>query len=208
MICDQRLNKRCVATPLNSGGELIEGDVVFDVFGNDGAVLIGDGLEVAEGEAGVGVESGEVFGFDDVAHMVAGGVGLEEILDGREGFGGLTVGDELGEFLLEEFVFVFEARDEAEDFLENFAKGEAAIDGGGAAEFVEGVILLGLVEDFVIDVVDDLVPFAFTDGGGDFRVSFYGFLELLEEHAVDLHALVADGLLFHGGDDVVAPRCS
>ena len=83
------------------------------------------------------------------------------------GFLGLVVGDELGELLFQQLVLGLEARDEAEDLLEDFAERQAAIHGGGLAELVEGVVLLGLVEDLAVHVVDDAVPLPGLDAGGD-----------------------------------------
>src|SRR3972149_1414390 len=84
-------------------GELVQGDVIFDVFGNQGAVLFRHGAEVPGGKEWVGGQIGEVAALDDVAHLVAGDIGLEEGLDGGDGPGlfGLGVGDELGELLFQ-----------------------------------------------------------------------------------------------------------
>ncbi len=120
------------------------------------------------------------------------------------GLFGLVVGDELGELLFQQFVLGLEARDEAEDLLQDLAQRQAAVHGGGLAQLVEGVVLLGLVEDFAVDVVDDAVPLPGLDGCGDGLVLAHGVLELLEEHAVDLHALVADRLFLDRGEDVGA----
>ena len=124
------------------------------------------GLEVAGGEDRIGGQIGELPALDDVADLVAGDVGLEVGLDGRNGLGlfGLVVGDELGELLFQQFILGLEARDEAEDLLQNFAQGQAAIHGGGFAQLVEGVVLLGLVEDLAVHVVDDAVPLPGLDG--------------------------------------------
>ena len=116
----------------------------------------------------------------------------------------LVVGDELGELLFQQFILGLEARDEAEDLFQDFAQRQAAVHGGGAAELVEGVEFLGLVEDFVVHVVDDAIPLAGLDAGGDEVVLAHRVLESLEEHAVDLHSLGADGLLLDRGEDVGA----
>jgi hypothetical protein len=60
---------------------------------------------------------------------------------------GLAVGDELGELFFQQFVLGLEARDQAEDLFQDLAQGQAAVHGGGAAQLVEGVVLVGLVED-------------------------------------------------------------
>ena len=120
------------------------------------------------------------------------------------GLVGLVVGDELGELLFQQLVLGLEARDQAEDLLQDLAQGQAAVHGGGFAQLVEGVVLLGLVEDLAVHVVDDAVPLPGLDGRGDGVVLAHGVLELLEEHAVDLHALVADGLFLDRGEDVGA----
>src|SRR5437016_2395599 len=132
-----------------SGGELIQGDVVLDVFRNKGAVLLRYGAEIACGEDRVGGQIGELAALDDMAYLVAGDVGLEEGLDGRDGLGlfGLGIGDELGELLFQQFVLRLEARDQAEDLFEDFAQGQAAVHGGGFTQLVEGVVLLGFIED-------------------------------------------------------------
>ena len=93
------------------------------------------------GEERVGGQIGEVFAVDDVAHPVAGDVGLEVGLDGRDGRGwlGHAVGDELGELFLQQLILGLEARDEAEDLFQYLAQSQAAVHGGGLAQFVEGV---------------------------------------------------------------------
>ena len=47
-----------------------------------------------------------MFALDDMAHVIAGDIGLEESFDGRNvlGFFRLDVRHELGEFLLKQFV--------------------------------------------------------------------------------------------------------
>ena len=109
---------------------------------------------------GIGGQIGELRFVDDVADLVAGDVGLEVGLDRRDGLGffGLVVGDELGELLLQQLILGFEARDEAEDLFQNLAQRQAAIHGGGFAQLVESVVLVGLVEDLAVHVVDDAVP--------------------------------------------------
>ncbi len=72
----------------------------------------------------------------------------------------------------------------------------------GFAQLVEGVVLLGLVEDLAVDVVDDAVPLPGLDGLRDGLVLAHGVLELLEEHPVDLHPLIADGLFLDHREDV------
>src|SRR5437879_1405452 len=52
-----------------SGGELIQGDVVLDVFGNQGAVLRRYGAKIACGEDRVGGQIGELAALDDMAHL-------------------------------------------------------------------------------------------------------------------------------------------
>ena len=49
-------------------------------------------------------------------------------------------------------------RNEAQDLLQDLAKCQATVHGGGFAQLVEGVVPLGLVEDFAVHVVDDAVP--------------------------------------------------
>src|ERR1017187_9250195 len=143
-------------------GELIQRDVILDIFGYENAVLRGHSFEVGRGEGWVGGQIGELPSVDDVADAVAGDVGLEVGLDGGDGLGlfGLAVGDELGELLFEQLVLGLEAGNEAEDFFEDLAQGEAAVDGGSFAELVEGVVLLGFVEDLAVHVVDDAIPLA------------------------------------------------
>jgi len=108
---------------------LIETDVILDVFRDERAVSGRHGAEVAGGEDGVGGQIGELAGLDDVADLVAGDVGLEEGLDGgdRRGLIGLAVGDELGEFLLQQLVFGLKAGNQAEDLLQNLAQAQAAV---------------------------------------------------------------------------------
>src|ERR1017187_8072507 len=82
-----------------SGGELVQGNVVLHVFGDESAILRRHCLEVRRGKHGVGGQVGELPGVDNVADAAAGDVGLEVSLDGRDGgrLFGLAVGDELGE---------------------------------------------------------------------------------------------------------------
>jgi len=140
--------------------ELVQGDVVLDVFWNQGAVLRRHGAEVAGGKDRVGGQISEVLALDNVAHLIAGDVGLEECLDGRDGSGlfGLGVGDELGELFLQQLILGLEAWDEAEYLFQNLAQGEAAIHGGSLAQLVKIVILLGFVEDLAVHVVDNAIP--------------------------------------------------
>jgi len=187
-----------------SGDELVEGNVVLNVFGNEGAILLRDSFKIAGREDGVGGEVGEVAGLDDVAHLIAGDVGLEVGLERGNGLGfvGFVVGDELGELLFKEFILGFEARDETEDLFENLAQGETTVHVGGLTEFFEGVELGRFGEDFLVHVVDDTVPVAGLDAGGDEVVFLNPSLEPLVEHAVDLHAAFADLFLFDGGKNV------
>ena len=112
---------------------------------------------------------------------------------------GLVVGDELGELLFQQFILGLEARDEAEDLFQDLTQRQTAIHGGGFAQLVEGVVLLGLVENLAIDIVDDAIPLPGLDGFSDGFVLAHGVLKFLEEHAVDLHALEANGLLLDRG---------
>src|SRR3990167_2749593 len=186
--------------------ELVQGDIVLDVFGDERAVLRWHGLEVAVIEKRIGCEILIVLALDDVAHAAAGDVGLEVGLYGRDGRGlfGLGVGDELGELLFQQFILGLEARDEAEDFFQDFAQRQAPIYGGGFAQLVEGVVLLGLVEDLTIDIVDDAIPLPDFDALGDEIVFPHGVFKPLEEHAVDFHAFSCDLLNTQRGDDVAA----
>ena len=52
---------------------------------------------------------------------------------------GLEVGDELGELLFQQLILGFEARDEAEDLLQDLAQRQATVHGGGFAQLVEDV---------------------------------------------------------------------
>src|ERR1700675_3448376 len=61
--------------------ELVQGDVVLDVFRDERAVLLWHGAEVSGGKDRVGGQIGEVPALDDVAYLVAGDVGLEVGLD-------------------------------------------------------------------------------------------------------------------------------
>src|SRR3989344_1931545 len=94
--------------------ELVQGDIVLDVFGDERAVLRRYGLESTAVEKGIGRQIGEVPALNDVAYAVAGDVGLEVVLDGRDGLGlrRLGVGDELGELFFQQFILGLEARDE------------------------------------------------------------------------------------------------
>jgi len=87
----------------DSGRELVQGDVVLDVFEDERAVLLGHGSKIMGGEVWIGRQIGELPAVDDAAHPVAGDVGLEVGLDGRDGRGrlGHAIGDELGEFLFQ-----------------------------------------------------------------------------------------------------------
>ena len=107
---------------------------------------------------------------------------MKNCLERRDGLAssGLLIGDELGELLFQQLVLGLEARDEAEDFFEDLAERQAAVHGGGLAELVEGVVFLRLVEDLAVHVVDDAVPLAGLDAGGDEVVLAHGVLEFLD----------------------------
>ena len=66
---------------------------------------------------------------DDVTNLVAGGISLEIVFDGRNGLGfvGLVVSDKFRELLFQEIIPGLEARNEPEDFFEDFAECESAI---------------------------------------------------------------------------------
>jgi len=98
--------------------------------------------------------------------MATRDVSLEVGLDGRDGgsFFGLVVGDELGELLFQQLILGLEARDEAEDLLQDLTQRQAAVHGSSFAQLVEGVVLLGLVEDLAVHVVDHAVPLSGLDG--------------------------------------------
>ena len=117
---------------------------------------------------------------------------------------GCIVGHELREFLFQHFVPGFESRDQPEYLLQNLPEGDAAVHGRCPAELFERIILLGTVENLLVDVVDDPVPLTGFDGPGDDVVLSYGILEFLEEHAVDLHPFRTDGLDLDRGQDVPA----
>ena len=59
------------------------GNIVLDVFGISARYFAGTGAEVAGGKDRVGGQVGEMLALDDVAHLVAGDVGLEEGLYSR-----------------------------------------------------------------------------------------------------------------------------
>jgi hypothetical protein len=124
---------------------LTQRDIVLDIFWNQSAVLRWHGAEITGGKDRVGGQIGKMLIFDDVAHLIAGNVGLEVGLDGRDSGGllGLGVSDELGELLFQKLVLGLEARDKAEDFLQDLPKGQASVYGGGFAQLVEGVVLRG-----------------------------------------------------------------
>ena len=147
-----------------------------------------------------------LFLVDDGANPVAREVRLEIIPHRRNGVRlfGLVIGEELGEFLLQQVSLRLELGDKIEDFLQNLAQGEAAVRVDGPSQLVEVVIILGLLEHLAVHVVEHALPFAIGDGGGDGRVFPYGLAEPLEELAVDLHPPGADGLLFDRGEDVLA----
>jgi hypothetical protein len=78
-----------------------------------------------------------------------------------------AVGNELGELLVEQLVFGLEAGDKSKRLLKNFAKREAAVNGGGAAELLKREKLFGFVENLTVDVIENVVPFSGLDVGGD-----------------------------------------
>ena len=83
---------------MDSWSKLIQGHVVLNVIGNEGAVLRRYGLESTAVEKGIGRQIGKVLALDNVAHLIAGDVSLEKIFDDRDGGGlcGLGVGNKLG----------------------------------------------------------------------------------------------------------------
>src|SRR5271157_3800387 len=91
------------STRFPSGDELVQGDVVLDVFGDEHAILLRHGSKVTGGEHRIGRQIRELPALDDIADSTAGDVGLEVALDGWDGGGlfGLVVGDELGELLFQ-----------------------------------------------------------------------------------------------------------
>src|SRR3990172_482440 len=64
-----------------SCGELVQGNVILDIFGDERAVLLRHGLEVTGGEHRIGRQISKLAAVDDVADSAAGDVGLEVGLD-------------------------------------------------------------------------------------------------------------------------------
>jgi hypothetical protein len=188
-----------------SGGELVQRDIILDVFGNEGAVFRRHSFEVTGGEHRVGGQVGELFALDDSANLVVRDICLEVILDGRNGFGlvGFVVGDELGELLFQEFILGLEPWNEAEDLFQDFPECQATVHGGGFTQFVERIVLLRLIEDLPIDIVYNPIPLSGLDGLSNILVLTHGVFELLEEHAVDLHAVFVDLLFLNAGENVL-----
>src|ERR1035441_2394564 len=93
-----------------SGGELVQRDVVLNVFGNEHAILHRHGSEITRGKHRIGRQVGELPALDDVADSVAGDVGLEVRLDGRDcgGLIWLVVGDELRKLLFQQLILGLE----------------------------------------------------------------------------------------------------
>ena len=120
---------------------------------------------------------------------------------GDDGAGavGLVVGDELGEFFFQQFVFGLEAGYQVEDLFQDFAQGEASVNGGGLPQLLQGVVVLGLVEHLAVYVVQDRIPVSGFDGLLDGDVGAHSVCEAVEQHTVNLHALRADGFLPDGG---------
>ena len=114
------------------GGELVQGDVILDILGNQGLELLRNGMKVPEGKDGVGGQLGEIPGIDDVPDLVARHVSLEIGFDGRHGLGlrQLLIGDEFVEFLFQQFVPGLETRDEVEDLFQDLTQGQATVHGG------------------------------------------------------------------------------
>ena len=114
----------------------------------------GTALKSASRERRVGREVGVLAALDDVTHAVAGHVGLEEGLDGGDRLRllGHVLGDELGELLFQQLVLALEGGNQAEDLLQDLAQGDATVDGGGPAQLLQRVVLLGLVEDLAVHV--------------------------------------------------------
>ena len=196
----------CLSTSSLLRDELVQGDVILDILGNERPVFPRYGAVVPDGEDGVGRQVGKLSGIDDVTDEVAGDVGLEVGLDGRDGpdLFGLVIGHELVEFLFQQLVPGLEAGDQVEDLLEDLPKGHAAVHGRGLSQLGQRVVLLRLVEDLPVYVVEDAVPLSGLDGCCDDLVPAHGALEFLEEHAVDPHPLGTDGLLLDRGEDVPA----
>src|SRR2546426_317939 len=88
--------------------------------------------------------------------------------------------------------------------LDVFGNERAILLGHGFAELVEGVVLLGLIENLAVDVVDDTVPLSGLDRPRDGFVLAHRVLELLEEHPIYLHPLVPDGLFLDHRENVGA----
>src|ERR1700704_548748 len=88
-----------------SGGKLVQGNIVLDVFRDEHAILLRHSSKIARGKRRIGRQVGELLALDDVAYAPAGKVGLEVGLDSRDssGFFGFVVGDKLGELLFQQF---------------------------------------------------------------------------------------------------------
>src|SRR5271157_5004 len=112
-----------------SGDELVQGDVVLDVFGDEHAILLRHRSEVAGGEHRIGRKIGELPALDDVTDSPTCDVGFKVALDGRDGGGlfGLVISDKLGELFFEQLILGLEARDETEYLLKDLAQGQAAV---------------------------------------------------------------------------------
>ena len=67
--------------------ELVQGNVVLDVFRDELPVFRGHGLKFPRREDRVRGQIGQMAGLNDVPDLVTGGVSLEVSLDGRNSLG-------------------------------------------------------------------------------------------------------------------------
>src|SRR5207248_6221264 len=78
----------------------------------------------------------------------------------------------------------------------------------GLAQFVEGVEFFRLVEDLAVDAVDDAVPLPSLNRRHDGSVLAHRVLEFFEEHPINLHSLVPNGLFLRSEERRVGKECS
>ena len=185
--------------------KLVQRHVILDILGNKPAVRLRHRTKVAGGKSRVGRQCSKASILNDVSGLAAGQIRLEVRPNRRDGLGlvGLVIGDEFGELLFEQLVPRLKTRNEVKNLLQYLAQGYAPIHSRGLAQLGEGVVLLGLVENFLIHIVDGAIPLARLDSLGNEVVFAHLVGKAVEEHPVNPHPLGADLLLLNRREEVV-----
>ena len=143
---------------------------------------------------------------DDVAQLPVGGVGLEEVLHRSNGLGVVWLGGrhELLELVFEQFVLGLEVGIRPKIFSRISRRVSRRSTPAALRSLSRLKNSAGLSNRLRGDVINGLVPLLVVNLRLQRGIGLDGVLESLEEHAVDLHALRADGFFGDMGDGVGA----